>query len=615
VQHPSPLRILGLAALGAMAVTSAVIPLEGTAQAGAGWSVNTDTPAGLVPLDGGGYRVHVPHDICAIDWTLIGGQGGASSSGLAGEAGGELQVTAQATAGQVFDLYPGSAGGNWADGAAAGTNGIDAAGHPGTSDGGAGGGGGGGAGTSLRFAGTVFLGARGGDGGGNTGGAGGAMDAGTSGNWVIATSGDAVPVDPGFDGRASDPGGSGRSGDGVISGVGIPCPATPPGAPHVIGASSGPEDGAIYLHFQPAAAAPHEVWSPVTGWEVSLDGGTSWAALPTIPQPDGTQRATLRGLANGTYRVAVRATSAVGAGAPSDARDIRLVGTPTDIAVTQVSVQAGVSSLRVSWSPPEGEVIGGYLAESYDAAQEGQGIPFALCETTVDVHSCVLPAEPGHSYRVVVMAGGGRSSSPVTSGVVASPPVPARVPEASGALQVPAADAGALTPGGSVALSGSGFLTRSTVTLVVYSTPTVLNTLVTQADGSFDANVTLPADLPEGSHTLVATGVDPTGQTWTLTQGITTRNADPASAADAGDSSHTPVPQAGGLAYTGADIAVPAIGGLIALATGVSLTLIGRRRRSVVGRSRLHEGGAIASSSPPQGCDESRWSQRSLLER
>jgi hypothetical protein len=155
------------------------------------------------------------------------------------------------------------------------------------------------------------------------------------------------------------------------------------------------------------------------------------------------------------------------------------------------------------------------------------------------------------------------------------------VPEASGALQVPAADAGALTPGGSVALSGSGFLTRSTVTLVVYSTPTVLDTLATHADGSFDANVTLPADLPEGSHTLVATGVDPTGQTWTLTQGITTRNADPASAAHAGDSSHTPVPQAGGLAYTGADIAVPAIGGLIALATGVSLTLIGRRRRSV----------------------------------
>jgi len=155
------------------------------------------------------------------------------------------------------------------------------------------------------------------------------------------------------------------------------------------------------------------------------------------------------------------------------------------------------------------------------------------------------------------------------------------VPEASGALQVPAADAGALTPGGSVALSGSGFLTRSTVTLVVYSTPTVLNSLVTEVNGSFDANVTLPADLPEGPHTLVATGVDPTGRTWTLTQGITTRGTDTGSTAHAGDSSRTTVPAAGALAYTGADVAVPAIGGLVALAVGISLTLVGRRRRAV----------------------------------
>ena len=109
-------------------------------------------------------------------------------------------------------------------------------------------------------------------------------------------------------------------------------------------------------------------------------------------------------------------------------------------------------------------------------------------------------------------------------------------------------------------------MTRSTVTLVVYSTPTVLNSLVTEVNGSFDANVTLPADLPEGPHTLVATGVDPTGRTWTLTQGITTRGADTGSTAHAGDSSRT---------------TVPAIGGLVALAVGISLTLVGRRRRAV----------------------------------
>ncbi len=121
----------------------------------------------------------------------------------------------------------------------------------------------------------------------------------------------------------------------------------------------------------------------------------------------------------------------------------------------------------------------------------------------------------------------------MTSGVVAAPPVPARVPEASGALQVPAADAGALAPGGSVALSGSGFLTRSTVTLVVYSTPTVLNSLVTDADGSFDATVSLPADLVDDEQSCPArrTATDalqPLGkQPARVPQGISERDGRP----------------------------------------------------------------------------------------
>lgn len=202
-----------------------------------------------------------------------------------------------------------------------------------------------------------------------------------------------------------------------------------------------------------------------------------------------------------------------------------------------MSVTAGVSSLRVSWNSPAGPVHGGYVAESYDAAQDGEGTPFAACETALDVHSCVLAAEPGRSYRVVVIAGGGRASAPATSGVVAFPPVPAQLPASSGALRVTAGGAGALTAGDAVDVAGSGYLPDSTVTVVVYSTPTVLDSLVTNADGSFDTNVTLPADLPAGAHTLVATGVAPDGGTWTLTQPITARTA-------AG-------PAAGGLAYTG----------------------------------------------------------------
>jgi len=307
---------------------------------------------------------------------------------------------------------------------------------------------------------------------------------------------------------------------------------------------------------------------------VTLDGGLTWAALSTTVRSDGLLAATVRGLANREYQVAVRATSAVGPGAATSVRAIRLVGRPTGVTVTDVSVTAGVSSLRVSWTPPDGEVVGGYVAESYDAAQDGENVPFSLCETTPDVHSCVLAAEPGRSYRVVV-----NGAAPVTSGVVAAPPVPAQLPASSGALRVPAGS-GALAPGDTVDVAGAGYLPGSTVTVVVYSTPTVLDSLATVADGSFDTSVTLPAGLPAGVHTLVATGVDRNGDTWTLTQTITARAVGTGGAPLSGGVAGTAGPAAGGLASTGVDVAVPAIGGLLAVTTGTVLIGLGHRRRA-----------------------------------
>lgn len=582
--RPTTSRVVGRAAVAALAAAAVTIPLgNGDAEAATEWSVSTDAPAGLIALGGGGYAANVPLDICAVEWTVIGGQGGAGSADAAGQRGGEVRVTTQRTAGQNFTLHPGGVGRDWAAGGAGGTNGVDAAGQPGTS-----GGGGGGAGSSLRYAGFDVVTAGGGDGGGATGGAGGERaGAGASGNGFAVLPGGGITSVTTFDGRTGDPGGTGRTGAGVISGVGLPCPATAPGAPRLIRSTTGPEQGVIYLGFEPAAPAAHQVWSPVTGWEVTLDGGLTWAALPTTPQPDGLLAATVRGLANGSYRVAVRATSAVGPSAPSYLVDIRIVGTPTGITVTDVSVAAGVSSLRVSWTPPEGEVLGGYLAESYDAAQNGENIPFSLCETGLDVHSCVLAAEPGRSYRVVVMAGGGRGAAPVTSGVVAAPPVPAQLPASSGALQVPAGSADTVTAGQAVDVSGSGYLPGSTVTVVVYSTPTVLDSLVTEGDGSFDTSVTLPAGLPAGAHTLVATGVDRNGDTWTLTRSVTAGGVQ--AGADGGpvvDLVAAPAPgdpagpAAAGLASTGVDVAVPAIGGLLALTLGAVLICLGHRRRA-----------------------------------
>lgn len=578
MQRPSIRRVLGRAAVGTLLVSAAAVPLgAGTAQAAPAWSVSTDAPGvGLIAIPGGGYHANVPYNICSVEWTLIGGQGGEGSGGVAAGAGGELRVTMSGTAGQGFSLYPGSAGRAWADGGAGGTNGVDAAGQPGAADGGGGGGGGGGAGSAVRAGGGLMLGASGGTGGGPTGGAGGTTTyAGPSGNTVVGSMGGPLSSGvPTFDGRTSDVGASGRTGAGVISAVGTLCPASPPGAPNVIMAGSYGEDGAIRLVFQPTAPQAHQVWSPVTGWEVTVDGGSTWRPLPASALPtdffspgtptDGMLLAFVRGLANGDHPVAVRATSAAGPGVATPVRTVRLVGTPTNVTATDVSVTAGVSSLRVSWTPPVGPVYGGYVAESYDAAQDGEGVPFALCETTLDVHSCVLPAEPGRSYRVVVGAGGGRTSAPVTSGVVAAPPVPDRVPASSGALQVPAGSS--LRPGAAVDVAGAGYLAGSTVTVVVYSTPTVLDSLVTKADGSFATSVTLPSSLPAGAHTLVATGVGPDGQTWTLTQAIT-----------AGTGGAPGGATARALAYTGADVAVPLVSGVLALMVGAGLLLAGRR--------------------------------------
>ena len=595
MQRTSMTRVLGRAVVGGVVVIgAAVVPWGGgTAAADTpavtpAWSVDTDSPAGLTAGLGGGFVVPVPLDICSVDWTVIGAAGGSSGLAEPGAAGGELRVTTREVAGSTVSLFAGTAGADWAGGGAGGTGGSGAAlmGAPGLPDGPTGGGGGGAAST-VRVPGLVDLVAHGGAGGGATGGAGGGhpvgppgspSSAGPSGNSVLPGRSGPLPVDRAFDGDTDDLGGSGRSGAGRVLGVGTRCPATVPGAPSAVSASSVPEDGVVRVDFQPAAPMAHQVWSPVTGWEVTVDGGVTWQPLATTDRPHGAREGLVRGLADGDHRVAVRATSALGPGASSAVRSVRLVGTPTAVAVSDVSVAAGVSSLRVSWTPPVGGVRGGYVAEAYDAAQDGLGEMYSMCETTVDVHSCVLAAEPGRSYRVVVGGGGGRASDPVTSGVVSAPPVPAQVPAPSGSLRVPASSGG-LAPGDAVAVSGAGYLPGSTVTVVVYSTPTVLGSVTTSsADGSFDTTVTLPAGLPAGQHTLVATGVAPDGRTWTLTQAITALGAPGAPATDGPAAGRTPAE--GGLAYTGAYTGVMAAGGLGALAAGLLLVLAGRRRRT-----------------------------------
>jgi hypothetical protein len=144
--------------------------------------------------------------------------------------------------------------------------------------------------------------------------------------------------------------------------------------------------------------------------------------------------------------------------------------------------------------------------------------------------------------------------------------VPDSVPASDGDLDAPAALDGPVAAGAEIDVAGSGYLPESTVTVVVYSEPTVLGSAAVDASGAFSASVTLPEDLPAGAHTLVASGVDPQGNPRYLTLPITVAGATGA--------------VHGRLAFTGFDVQAPLTGGLAALGIGTALIVVSRRRRA-----------------------------------
>ena len=75
-----------------------------------------------------------------------------------------------------------------------------------------------------------------------------------------------------------------------------------------------------------------------------------------------------------------------------------------------------------------------------------------------------------------------------------------------------------------------------------------------------------PVDLAAGEHSLVASGVAPDGSQRFLRMDVTVPVAGNSGAA--------------GLAYTGTQVLVPVVIGLVALVLGAGLLYAGRRRRS-----------------------------------
>lgn len=318
-----------------------------------------------------------------------------------------------------------------------------------------------------------------------------------------------------------------------------------------------PGDGSAVLDF----VAPEDNGVPVIGYEVSTDGGTTWAPV-TATSDGGRMTATVTGLTNGdTYSVGIRAVGADGPGTDSGFQDV----TPyAPLPASQnVVATSGSSFIKVTWDAPASGTPARYTV-GYSMGNMGD----EACALTADQSRvCLFAVTPGSVYSVTVYAydADGNMGLPatVTPAAVASPVVPATVPAKSGDLTRPAGQTGSVTPGKKVTLSGTGYLANSTISVAIYSTPQVLTTVVTDGTGSFTVEVTVPDGLASGQHTLVASGVDSLGNVRYLNLPVTVVGGTTGS---------------GGLAYTGASVAGPMIGGVAALAVGAGLLVASRRR-------------------------------------
>jgi hypothetical protein len=563
-------RAAGLLAASTIGLSTAVLSVTGVASATPLPSMHFST------ADGATTSGSVPAGICAITWKVIGGQGGADSSGAEGGFAGELKLTTLVQTAQTFTLYPGQAGTAGSTiGGAGGTNGMAHNGTAGDVDSDpAYFGGGGGAASEVWSGGALLFSAYGGDGAGDAGGSG--YGNGSNDDQSSSSLGDTY-----FNDSTDATDGSSHTGAGLISGDGVLC-ATPD-APDVQANGTRTGDGSITVRF----FAPMVVddngdaltdgngipYQAPDGYEYSTDAGAHWQTLSTTAGTGGDEAlyGTIHGLTNGhEYSVLLRTTSIVGDSPAS----VAVTATPTAPApvlatATGVTATVGASSIKVSWqAPSDATGISGYQAiASPVGVQSSQGT--VVCTpANAGGTSCLLSAVPGLAYDVAVAsldANGevGGESGWVTSGVVPEPAAPATVPAGSGSMSTPSgAVASTLTTGQTLTLTGDGYAPNSTVDLFIYSTPQKIGTALANGSGSFSVQVTVPASLAPGAHHLVAAGVDSSGNVRYLRTDVTvTTSADQ-------------------LAWTGFETLPYVLAGIAALAIGGGLVFVARRRRT-----------------------------------
>ena len=348
---------------------------------------------------------------------------------------------------------------------------------------------------------------------------------------------------------------SAEPGDAVAADAEVAAALTAPPAPEYLEVDS-VGDGSLTVSFLVYESDPG-VEADATGYEISTNNGSTYAALATqTPYGNNEHVGTVTGLTNKqTYDLVVRATSSAGPSADSNAvqgTPAKPVGAPIGLTVTRDQ-----GKVTASWSAPT--VAGSYDVAGYDLGIFTSEMGDQFCSTTATVFTCTADAKPGEGWSINVTAYD-TEGNPGTRSAAVAVPFSTTVPASNGSLTPGAGSSSKVVAGKTMVVSGTGYQPGSTVTVLIYSSPQVLTTVVADASGNFTVTVTVPAGLAAGEHTLVASGVDTLGNQRFTTLAVT-------------------VSASGGarLAYTGTDVLVPALGGLAAVVVGAGLIVVRRR--------------------------------------
>ena len=167
-----------------------------------------------------------------------------------------------------------------------------------------------------------------------------------------------------------------------------------PGAPVI----STLTEGDAYISV-PFTAGSSDTNNPITGYQYSVDGGTTWQNSLGSTSP-----MTISGLSNGTnYTVELRATSAAGPGAASNSESATPYAAPDATSNATTTYVAGSGGVTVSWVAPNdnGAAISTYTVTAFSALIGGTQV--ASC-TTASLSCSLSGLGNGATYYISIQS-------------------------------------------------------------------------------------------------------------------------------------------------------------------------------------------------------------------